>query len=106
MLDELHSSPVRDNEIERARALIETEFLKSMQTAGDRAEKLSMFATYFGDPALVNDQVQRYRKVRAADVADFVRARLGDDNRAALLYVPRQPGGVEADAAATAEVAS
>jgi zinc protease len=48
-----------------------------------------MFATYFGDPALINSQVDRYRKVTAADVNAFVRARLGENNRASLVYVPR-----------------
>ena len=55
-------------------------------------EQLSRFATYFGDPALVNEQVDRYRAVTADDVNRFARERLGPDNRAALLYVPRDAG--------------
>ena len=34
-----------------------------MQQAGERADKLSLFATYFGDPNLVNEEVDRYRAV-------------------------------------------
>ena len=48
-----------------------------------------MFATYFGDPSLINQQVDRYRKVTAEEVNVFVRARLGENNRASLVYVPR-----------------
>jgi predicted Zn-dependent peptidase len=50
---------------------------------------LSRFATYFGDPTLVNEQVDRYRAVTAADVSAFARECLGPDNRAYLLYVPK-----------------
>jgi predicted Zn-dependent peptidase len=70
-----------------------------MQTAGDRADKLSMFATYFGDPGLLNEQIDRYRAVTRNDVNAFVQERLGQDNRASLLYVPRE------NDAETAEVA-
>jgi predicted Zn-dependent peptidase len=49
-----------------------------------------MFATYFGDPSLVNRQADRYRAVTAEQVNAFVRERLVPENRASLLYVPRQ----------------
>jgi len=65
-----------------------------MQTAGDRADKLSLFATYFGDPRLLNEQVDRYRSVTAQQVDAFARTRLGRDNRASLLYLPHE-GDVE-----------
>jgi hypothetical protein len=40
----------------------------------------------------VNEQVQQYERVTAAEVNDFVRERLGEENRASLLFVPRQHG--------------
>ena len=57
--------------------------------AGERADQLSKFATFFGEPRLLNEQLDRYRAVRVADVDAFAQARLGEDNRASLLYVPR-----------------
>jgi len=87
--------------VARAVTLIETELIVSLQSAGDRADKLSLFATYFGDPSLVNVQAARYRAVTPEQVNAFARARLGTDNRASLLYVPR-----DAEAApATSELA-
>ena len=88
-LDRVHRDGVKQEEVERALALIETGFVTSMQAAGDRADKLSMFATYFGDPGLVNEQIDRYRAVTAGDVTTLARERLGPDNRATLVYVPR-----------------
>lgn len=87
-VDLLQSDGVTEAEVDRAVALIETDFVTSMQSAGERADKLSMFATYFGDPRILNEQIDRYRDVRASAVSAFARERLGTDNRASLVYVP------------------
>ena len=103
-VDRLRADGVSPEEVERATALIETEFVAALQSAGDRADKLSMFATYFGEPRLVNEQLDRYREVSTARVNEFARQWMGEDNRAYLLYIPRQgaPGELAlADSAAT-----
>jgi len=101
-IDTLQAGGVTEAEIERAIALIETDFISSMQAAGERADKLSLFATYFGDPRLLNEQVARYHRVRAQDVNEFAQQRLGPDNRASLLYVPRTDDAEALDAATLA----
>jgi zinc protease len=98
-IDVLQANGVTSAEVERAVALIETDFITSMQAAGERADKLSLFATYFGDPRLLNEQVTRYRAVQASDVNAFARERLGADNRASLLYIPRAGDTESADVA-------
>src|SRR6478672_986793 len=95
VVDGLCDEGVTADEVERAQALIESDFIRGMQLAGERADQLSKFATFFGDPRLVNEQLERYRAVRAADVDAFARARLGADNRASLVYVPRVAAEVE-----------
>lgn len=87
-LDLLHGQGVTDHEVQRARALIETSFVTSMQSAAERADQLSRFATYFGDATLINEQVARYGATTTAAVSGFARERLGPDNRAVLVYVP------------------
>ncbi len=86
-VERIHRDGVTDEEVARAIALIETGWTLSMESATDRADKLSMFATYFGDPSLVNEQPDRYREVTSERVSQFARERLGPDNRATLLYV-------------------
>ena len=86
-VDRIHRDGVTDEEVARAVALIETGWTLSMESATDRADKLSMFATYFDDPELVNEQPARYRAVTSEAVSRFARERLGPDNRTALLYV-------------------
>ena len=88
-LDRLATEGVTAAEIARVVTLIETELVASLQSASERADKLSMFATYFGDPRLVNQQADRYRAVTVEQVNAFARERLGRDNRASLIFVPR-----------------
>ena len=87
-LDALHTKGVTEAEVGRALALVETGFVTSLQSAAERADQLSRFATYFGDATLANTQVERYRAVTVADVNAFARERLGPDNRAVLWYLP------------------
>ena len=89
-IDKLFSEGVTDAEVSRAVALIETDMTTALQSAGERADRISMFATLLGDPGLVNIQADRYRSVSASQVNAFVAERLGRDNRAKLLYVPRE----------------
>jgi predicted Zn-dependent peptidase len=93
VIDDLRTHGPVSGELDRVLAQIETDFVTSMQSAGDRAEQLSRFATYFGEPRLVNDQVLRYRAVTEEDVRELAKDRLHPDNRASLVYVPRAGGG-------------
>lgn len=89
-LDRMIATGVTAEEVARAVALIETDLVTGLQSAGDRADRLSMFATYFGDPGLVNVQAAQYRSVTAEQVNAFACERLVLTNRANLLYVPRE----------------
>jgi zinc protease len=88
-LDRMLQGGVTQREVDRAVTLVETELIVALQSAGDRADRLSMFTTYFGDPGLVNAQAERYRAVTVDRVDAVVRERLVPDNRASLLFVPR-----------------
>lgn len=88
-VDELVGGGVRQEEVDRAVALIDTEIVTALQSASERADRLSMFATYFGDPALLNEQPAKYQSVTVSAVNEFAESRLGENNRATLLFVPR-----------------
>jgi predicted Zn-dependent peptidase len=94
VLDELRHEGPRPGELDRVLAQTETEFVTSMQSAGDRAEQLSRFATYLGDPGMLNDQLARYREVTDESVRTMAADLLGPDNRASLVYIPRKDASV------------
>jgi predicted Zn-dependent peptidase len=94
-IDLLYREGVTELEVKRAVALIETDLVASLQSAGERADRISMFATYFKRPELINEQADRYREVTAGQVNSLVAERFGQDNRASLLYIPKE--GVESE---------
>jgi len=92
VVDQFAAHGPNEEELQRAKALLETDFVSAMQTAADRADRLSQFATYFGDAGRVNEHLARYESVRLVDMAEFARARLGENNRVSLVYIPRDVG--------------
>ena len=93
VLDELRLNGPAPGELDRVLAQTETEFVSSMQSAGERAEQLSRFATYCGEPSLLNEQAARYRAVSEESIRAVATERLGPENRASLVYIPRSGEG-------------
>jgi predicted Zn-dependent peptidase len=105
-IDALVENGVTAEEVERAVALIQTDIVTALQSASERADRLSMFATLLGNPALLNEQASRYSKVTAEQVSAFAREQLGSDNRAKLLYVPRTASAINSESEALEVAAS
>ena len=78
----------RQDEIDRAITLTETDLVRALERVADRADLLSMFDLYFDDPGRLNRELDRLRSVSLADVRAFVDQYFGVDNRAVLTYVP------------------
>jgi len=90
--------PVTDDELGRAKALVETEHLAALQRVEDRADQLSMFATLFDDPARINRELEGYLGVGADDITDVAAQVLRAENRVVITYLPAE--GAAADAGA------
>ncbi|MFI0719604.1 M16 family metallopeptidase [Streptomyces sp. NPDC021224] len=75
-------------EMERAQAQLEREWLDRLATVGGRADELCRFAVLFGDPQKALTAVQRVLEVTPEEVRAVAAARLRPDNRAVLLYEP------------------
>ncbi|WP_441249958.1 M16 family metallopeptidase [Kitasatospora sp. McL0602] len=75
-------------ELERAQAQIEREWLDRLTTVAGRADELCRFAVLFGDPQLVNTALDRVLDVTADEVKAVAAACLRPDNRAVLVYEP------------------
>jgi predicted Zn-dependent peptidase len=75
-------------EMERAQAQLEREWLDRLGTVADRADELCRYAVLFGDPQLALTAVQRILDVTADEVQAVAAARLRPDNRAVLVYEP------------------
>lgn len=80
-------------EMERAQAQLEREWLDRLGTVAGRADELCRYAVLFGDPQLALTAVQRVLDVTAEEVRAAARAQLRPDNRAVLVYEPVEPSG-------------
>ncbi|MFE1784601.1 M16 family metallopeptidase [Streptomyces sp. NPDC059506] len=78
-------------EMERAQAQIEREWLDRLGTVAGRADELCRYAVLFGDPQLAFTAVGRVLEVTADEVRAQAAARLRPDNRAVLVYEPTAP---------------
>ncbi|HET7030745.1 MAG TPA: pitrilysin family protein [Candidatus Limnocylindrales bacterium] len=111
-LDRLGREPISDDELARARALIETEELGGLSRVEERADRLSMYATLFDDPDLINQMLPRYLAVSAEDIRAVSAEVFREDNRVILTYLPELPPADSAseddtgDAAEDEEVAA
>jgi len=92
-------------EMERAQALLEREWLERLGTVAGRADELCRYAVLFGDPQLAFSAVNRILDITAEEVRAVAAARLRPDNRAVLVYEPvttEDTAGAEAGQAAEA----
>jgi predicted Zn-dependent peptidase len=90
-------------ELERAQAQIEREWLDRLTTVAGRADELCRYAVLFGDPKLLNDALPKVLDVTAEEVQAVAKARLHPDNRAVLVY---EPTAAASDAASEEEGAA
>jgi predicted Zn-dependent peptidase len=102
-LERLAVEPVSPDELARAFALIEADELGALQRVEERADRLSMYATLFDRPELINEMLSRYLSVTAEGILEVAAATFRPDNRLVLTYVPETPtaesDAVDADAA-------
>jgi predicted Zn-dependent peptidase len=75
-------------EMERAQAMLEREWLDRLGTVASRADELCRYAVLFDDPQLAFTAVSRILDVTAEEVRAIAAARLRPDNRAVLAYEP------------------
>jgi predicted Zn-dependent peptidase len=87
-LGALADAPPLPEEMERALVGLEARQVLDLQKVNERADQLSMLATYFDAPELINTELDRYRAVTAEDVQRFVREHLVPENRVVMTYLP------------------
>ena len=103
-LEKLAAEAPTDDELARAKALTEADELGALARVEERADRLSMYATLFDDPGLVNTLLPRYLSVTTEQIRDAARAVFRADNRVVLTYLPKPAdgGGPEAGREAAA----
>ncbi len=87
-IERIKESAPTAEEMARALNSIEAQTVFGMQTVLGKADRLNGYATYVGEPNYFQKDVERYRKVTAADVQNAAKKYL-TDNRFVMSFVPR-----------------
>jgi predicted Zn-dependent peptidase len=88
-IDNVKNGPIEEWEIEKARNNAKRAVVGGLTSSLTRATQLADFAANFGDPALINQRVERIAKVTAADVQRVARTYLVAENRTVVTTSPR-----------------
>jgi zinc protease len=91
-LERIRGAPPDDQEITRTMNRIESERVHRLERFGGfggRADMLSHYTVFAGDPGVINSDIERYRAVTGEDVARAARSVFGSD-RVRLTVVPER----------------
>jgi predicted Zn-dependent peptidase len=86
--ERLAVEPVSPDELARAFALIEADELGALQRVEERADRLSMYATLFDDPGIINEMLGRYLSVTPEAILEVAAATFRPDTRLVLTDLP------------------
>jgi zinc protease len=89
-IDRLATDGPTGADLERVRNLHASHAASALERIGERADRLSMYATLFDEPERINDEVARYAAVDADRVAAGLRESVSASNRVTLTYIPAE----------------
>ena len=99
-LDRLAREGIPEAALARAKNIRRARFLEAIRSNLRLATELAKYALYWGDAALLRDELDRYAAVTTEDVRRAVQTYLRRDNRVVLDVVPPPPPPVEPEPAA------
>ncbi len=98
-LADVRANGFSDDELNRARQLIEARFVRRLETMEGQANYLAEWEA-LGDWELGERELQGMLTATAAEVSDAVRRHLGEENAGVIVYRPRTSPAIAGDAAA------
>ena len=83
---------ISEEEFQKVRNQIESQFISSNGSMARVAENLANYHVYYGNANLINEEIERYRKVTREDLRRVAQTYLTPDNRVILQYLPKDKG--------------
>lgn len=88
--EKVKTEPISDEELQKLRNQIETEFITGNSSMAGIAESLANYHTYFGSANLINTEIERYMAVTKEDMMAVAKKYYTKDNRV-VLYLMHDP---------------
>ena len=88
-IERVKTEEISDNEFQKLKNQIETQFVNSNATVAGIAESLANYKMYFGDANLINTELEKFNQVNKADILKAAKKYLTKENRVVLHYLPK-----------------
>jgi predicted Zn-dependent peptidase len=88
-LARVRDNPLADEELTRAKNVVETAFVARLESVRERASLLNMYQAEVGDPGFLPKDLQRYRAATKEGVRDVAKQVLTPNARVIVSAVPR-----------------
>jgi len=92
-IENVQQNGVTEEEFQKARNQLETQYARRFNDAMDKAQALATYETFFGNPGLINTEIDRYMAVTRDDIQRVAKKYLVQTNRVVLKYLPGNQGG-------------
>jgi zinc protease len=89
-IETMRQEPVSDSELQKAKNVLEADFLRSLKTNNGRAEKIGYMESTFGDYNEMFSVLENYKAVTAEDVTRVMNDYFGEDNRTVVTLIPEE----------------
>jgi len=88
-IEKVKKDLVGETEFQKVKNQIESSFVTRYSTVAGIGESLANYSVYFGDPNLINTEIQRFMKVTREDLKRVANKYLTKENRVVLYYLPK-----------------
>jgi predicted Zn-dependent peptidase len=82
---------ISDEEFEKLRNMVESDFISSNSTMAGIAESLANYHVYEGSTNLINTEIDKYMAVTKEDIKRVANKYFVKTNRVVLYYLPKEP---------------
>lgn len=88
-IDNIIKNGITDEELTKAKNILEAEFIRDKKTVLKKAQDLSMTWQFFGNPDFVNTELDKYLNVTKEDISRVAKKYLDTDKKVVLVYLPK-----------------
>ena len=88
-LEDVKNNLISEKEFQKLQNQVENNFISSNSTMAGIAESLANYYIYFDDANLINNELERFKKVTREDIKRVANEYIKETNRVVLYYLPK-----------------
>ncbi|MFC6996337.1 M16 family metallopeptidase [Rufibacter roseus] len=88
-IERVKKEPISDQEFQKLRNKIETDYINGLATLEGRTEKLASYHTLYGNTNLINTELDKFLAVTKEDIMRVANQYLTKESRSVLHYLPK-----------------